>query len=113
MTEVRREARPVTPGEALREDILDGLGVTQDRLASAMRVSRLTVNEILNAKRALTAEMALRLSHVLGTDPDYWLNLQRDLDLFRARGKLADELESLEIIRQSVGRDDVLRRSLG
>lgn len=79
---------PETPGEVLKRYIINGKGITQDVLASAMGVSRLSVNQIVNNKRSITAEMALRLARVLNTTPDFWLNLQRDLDLFEAHQKI-------------------------
>jgi addiction module HigA family antidote len=80
----------VSPGSVLREEIEGGLGISQEKLADAMGVSRLTINEIVNEKRNVTAEMALKLSRALGTDPQFWLNLQQSVDLCRARTKLGD-----------------------
>lgn len=80
----------VSPGSVLRTEIEETLGISQEQLAAAMGVSRLTINEIVNEKRTVTAEMALRLSKALGTDPRVWLNLQQDLDLGRAREKLGE-----------------------
>jgi antitoxin HigA-1 len=86
---------PVSPGEALREDI----DVTQEELAKAMRVSRFTVNQIINGKRGVTAEMALRIARVTSTSPEYWLNLQRDVDLYEARRKHGKEIAKLRVVR--------------
>jgi addiction module HigA family antidote len=92
---------PSTPGEVLKENILIRLGITQETLAKAMSVSRLTVNQIINGKRAVTPEMALRLSRVLTTTPEFWLNLQRDFDLSLERPRLDAELKKLPILRRS------------
>lgn len=100
------EPAPVTPGEVLRDDILVGTGITQDQLASAMSVSRFTVNQIINGRRAVTAEMALRLARVLSTSPDLWLNLQRDVDLWRARRAQRDEINALPVLRQAPTTDE-------
>ena len=94
-----REAPPIAPGDVLRDEVMEGLRITQDRLAKALGVSRHSVNELINGKRGVTADMALRLSTVLGTDPDFWLNLQKDVDLHEARQKLGDQLDELEILR--------------
>ena len=96
-------APPLSPGELLRKRILDadfnGEKITQEKLATAMRVSRFSINQIINGRRSVTAEMALRLAHVLGTTPELWLNLQRDVDLYEARNKTAKELSQLENLR--------------
>jgi len=91
-------APPISPGEVLREDFL--VNLTQDQLAKAMRVSRFSINQIVNGRRAITAEMALRLSTVTNTSHDYWLNLQRAVDIYEARLKLREELSKLEVLRE-------------
>lgn len=90
----------VSPGSVLRTEIEEALGISQEQLATAMGVSRLTINEIVNEKRTVTAEMALKLSKALGTDPRFWLNLQQDLDLYRAREKLG-EMREIKALRDS------------
>jgi addiction module HigA family antidote len=90
---------PPSPGKALRDHILVGERITQDALADAMDVSRLTINQIINGKRAITAEMALRLARVLDTTPEMWLNLQRSVDLHEARKALATKLPKMPVLR--------------
>lgn len=90
-------APPPGPGEALRL-ILKG-SITQDALADAMGVSRFSVNQIINGRRAVTAEMALRLAHVTSTSAEFWLNLQVALDLYGAKLKLVDTLSELKVLR--------------
>lgn len=97
---VQKPFAPQTPGEVLKQYVLNIDGVTQDVLAEAMDVSRLTVNQLLNDKRNITAEMALRLSRVLSTTPEFWLNLQQATDLDRARRKLAGALPKLRVLRR-------------
>ena len=91
-------AEPITPGRFLREKVLAPDGLTQDQLARAMGVSRLTVNEIANDRRTITAEMALRLEAVTRVSAEMWLNLQRLIDLHRAKVSLADVLPRLQPI---------------
>jgi addiction module HigA family antidote len=91
-------APPITPGEVLKKRILSA-GITQERLADAMAVSRLSINQIVNGRRSITAEMALRLAHVTSTTPELWLNLQRVVDLYDARRKLEPELRNLVVVR--------------
>ena len=91
----------VSPGSVLREEIEGRLGISQERLARAVGVSRLTINEIINEKRTVTADMALKLARALGTDPEFWLTLQLGLDLARAREKCGD-LAHIQILRERV-----------
>jgi addiction module HigA family antidote len=79
-----REARPIHPGEILREDFLPEYALSVAGLAEAAGVSRQSINELLRERRALSPDMALRLSTLFGTTPDFWLNLQRNVDLWDA-----------------------------
>ncbi len=87
-----RKVRPTHPGVMLREDFLPEYGLTVSGFARALRVSRQTVNELLRERRAVSPEMALRLSRLFGNSPEFWLNAQRTLDLWEAardtRGKI-------------------------
>ena len=78
-------AAPIHPGEHL-EEILEELGVSQYRLAKAIGVPPVRINEIVRGRRAVTADTALRVGRALGMTPEFWLNLQRmyDLDIARA-----------------------------
>jgi addiction module HigA family antidote len=93
-------APPVSPGEVLRDRILKECDIKQDVLAEAMDVSRFSINQIVNGRRAITAEMALRLAHVTSTTPELWLNLQRDVDLYEARVKLSEQIKDLKVLRR-------------
>ena len=88
----RLERRPVHPGEILREEFLPDYGLTVRGLADAIGVSRQSINELLRERRAVSAEMALLLAEHFGTGPEYWLNLQRAVDLYDARLTLAPKL---------------------
>ncbi len=74
--------RPVHPGAILREDVLPGLKMTQKEFADWIGVSRLTVSEVLNEKRTVTPDMAMRLGKAVGNGPDIWLRMQQTLDLW-------------------------------
>lgn len=88
---------PPMPGEILRRRLkAETVGIRQEDLADALDVTRLTVNQILNGKSAITPDMALRLEVVLGTSPLMWLKLQAEHDLFAARQKLGDRLGRMQ-----------------
>ena len=90
---------PIAPGDVLRKEIVALAGLTQDALAEALGVSRYSVNQLLNDRRSVTADMALRLARVLDTTPEFWLNLQMAVDLAQARRKLGADLDALPVVK--------------
>jgi antitoxin HigA-1 len=84
---------PMHPGEILLEDFMKPLGITQYRLAKEMNVYPRKVNEIVQGKRAITADTALRLARFFGTSPEVWMNLQAHYDLEVARDDLDERVE--------------------
>ena len=84
----RNEFAPVTPGEMLKEEFLAESGLTQNRLARAIGVSPNRVAEIVNGRRRITADTALRLGLYFGNSPEFWLNLQSHYDLKTARRRM-------------------------
>ncbi len=90
------QRRPTHPGEMLREDFLPDYGLTVARLADALGVSRQTVNELLRERRALSPEMALRLSRLFGNSPEFWLNAQRAVDLWDAAQAIKADVERIK-----------------
>ena len=84
----KRTVRPTHPGEMLREDFMPDYQLTVAGMADALGVSRQTVNELLRERRALSPEMALRLSRLFGNSPEFWLNAQRAVDLWDAQQEL-------------------------
>jgi addiction module HigA family antidote len=94
------EFTPVTPGEMLSEEFLAGYGLTQSRLAKAVGISPNRIAEIVNNRRRITADTALRLGLYFGNSPEFWLNLQMHYDLKTARAKLgADEAKRIKARR--------------
>jgi len=87
------DSPPIHPGEALREDFLPDLGLTQEQLAARLGISFRRVNEILNEKRPVTLDTALRLGRLFGQTPAFWLNLQTAYDLWHAEhGELGEKV---------------------
>jgi addiction module HigA family antidote len=76
--------RPASIGEILAEEFMTPLGLTQGDLAKAMGVPRKHVNELCNDRRAITADTALMLARAFGNSADFWLNVQRRNDLWKA-----------------------------
>ena len=90
-----RERRPIHPGEILRDDFLPEYGLSVTSLAEAAGVSRQSMNELLRERRAVTPEMALRLGKLFGNSPEFWLNLQRNVDLWDAARGLKREIAQI------------------
>jgi len=79
------ERAPTTPGEILREEFLAPLAMTQKDLADHLGCDVKVINRIVNGRTAVTAAMALKLGAALDTSPEFWLNAQKAVDLYRAR----------------------------
>lgn len=95
----KRTIRPTHPGEMLREDFLPDYGLSVAGLAEALGVSRQTVNELLRERRALSPDMAIRLSRLFGNTAEFWLNAQRAVDLWEAARKLQGTVKRIRPLR--------------
>lgn len=83
-----------TPGEILKAEWLEPLALSQYRLARELGISEQRVSELINGRRSITLDTALRLGRLFGTSPELWLNLQADFDLrTAARSGLAKKIE--------------------
>lgn len=97
MFKMPTKRKPTTVGEILEHEFLLELGLTQSQLAQELKVSRRTVNELVNGRRNLTADMALRLSKYFGTTVGFWMNLQQMNDIWEAaHGRKAKEIKSIK-----------------
>jgi addiction module HigA family antidote len=93
---VPEEREPTHPGEMLLEEFLQPLGISQKEFADRIGVSYVRLNQIVNGRRGVTPSTALRLAKAFGTSPEFWLNGQTALELYRA---MHDEREA-----QALGR---------
>jgi addiction module HigA family antidote len=100
---------PPRVADVLRAHFLQLEDLTQDKLATALGVSRHSVNELMNHRRSITAPMALRLARVLGTDPHFWINIQVERDLFEARRQHAAEIDALEPLLEQQSEEEVIQ----
>src|SRR5580765_3503751 len=90
MTMNKKEFAPVTPGDMLKEEFLVEYGLSQNQLAKAIGISPNRIAEIVNIRRRITADTALRLSLYFGS-PEFWMNLQSHYDLKMARQNLDEK----------------------
>jgi antitoxin HigA-1 len=88
-----RKHKPVHPGEILRHDFLDAMGITAYRLSKATGISAQQIGRILKGTRGITADAALRLARALGTSPTVWMGLQARYDLDVAEDKAGRVIE--------------------
>ena len=82
----------IHPGEVLLEEFLNSMGISQNAMARAINVPPRRINEIVLAKRAITADTALRLAAFFGTSEGFWLGLQADFDLEQTRQTIKQDL---------------------
>ncbi len=94
-----RKVKPTHPGKILREDFMPDYNLTVKTLAEKLKVSRQTVNELVHERRNLSPEMALRLSHLFGNTPEFWLNAQREVDLWNAKSRLSKTVAKIKPLK--------------
>jgi addiction module HigA family antidote len=93
MPKTNRYRAPTHPGQILKEDLLDPLGMSINQLAKALCVPANRLNQIVNGKRAITPDTSLRLARYFGFTAEYWLNLQTHHDLELTRRKSLRKIE--------------------
>ena len=96
MIRIPTDRAPTHPGEMLLEEFLKPMGLTQRELAESIHVPYQRINEIINGRRGVTPNTALRLATFFGVSPDFWLNLQLRWDLYFAQQAEAAELKAIK-----------------
>ena len=95
------DREPTHPGEMLYEEFLKPLGLSQTEAAERMGISFVRLNEIVNGRRGITPDTALRLARLFGTTPDFWLNGQLAWDLWHTlHGPEASEIKKIRPIKR-------------
>ena len=92
----KREIPPTHPGEMLREDFMPDFNLNATSMASALNVSRQTINELLRERRSITPVMALRLSRLFGNSPEFWMSAQHAWDLWNSEQRFHEELSQIQ-----------------
>jgi addiction module HigA family antidote len=96
----RNEFAPVTPGKMLKEEFLAEYGLSQSQLAKAIGISPNRIAEIINNRRRITADTAVRLGLYFRNSPEFWMNLQAHYDLKMAQRKLKpDDVKRIKSLR--------------
>ncbi len=93
MTSKQKLLEPIHPGEILLEDFMKPMGISINRLARDVAVPPGRISAIVNGKRAITADTAMRLGRYFGTSPEVWMGLQTDYELRLARRTIGPEIE--------------------
>ena len=96
---------PIHPGEVLREDFMKPLGLTQYRLAHDIGVTPIRISQIVNGKRAISVDTAMRLARYFGTSATVWLRMQVRYDLEIAQSKLSEQINrEVKVLHQPESR---------
>ena len=88
-----RKLKPVHPGEILHEEFMVPLGLSMNKVAMALRVPVTRIADIINERRGVTADTALRFARFFGNSPAFWMNLQTRYDLEVAEDEVARKVE--------------------
>ena len=86
---ISMKRKPTSPGEILREEFLVPLGITQKKLAEHLRCDFKVINRVVNERAQVTPTLALKLAAALNTTPDFWLNAQKAMDLYKVSRSLS------------------------
>ncbi len=89
-----KKLEPIHAGEILLEEFMQPFGLSQNALANALHVTPRRINEIVNKKRAITPDTALRLSKFFGNSAEFWMNLQYRYELEVARENLLEQIDA-------------------
>lgn len=92
---MKNEIATPTPGDILKEEFLDPMGITAYQLAKEIFVDQTRISQIIKGKRRITAETGLRLSRFFGMSDGFWINLQISHDLIEARHKEQEVLQRI------------------
>src|SRR5947208_15954050 len=103
---------PPHPGETIREDVLEELGMSVNQLAKALGVDSARLNEIVRGRRGITADTALRLTRYLGTSAEFWLGLQLDYELRLSRHLKLKQIERDVELKSTAASPTKVRRPL-
>ena len=93
--------RNIHPGEILQEEFLEPFDITAYRLAKEIKIPQTRISQILQGRRRITADTALRLSEFFGNSAQFWLGLQDEYDLEEEREKIGDELSGIQRMKVS------------
>jgi len=104
MIRIPTHRAPTHPGEMLEEEFLKPYGMTQSRLAELTGVPFQRINQIVNGKRGVTPDTALRLSRVFGTSPQFWLNMQNAWDMYHTLAESRGEIQRIRTLPQAARR---------
>ena len=97
---IKLKRRPSHPGKILKEEFLDEISISQTDLASALGTTFRTVNEIINEKRNISTEMAIKLSKYFGTSVELWLNLKNQYDIYKIYNKRKSAIDKVHALKR-------------
>jgi len=93
---INLKRKPTHPGEILNEEFLKPMEISQTQLAEAIGTTFRTINELVNGKRNLSSEMAVKLAKYFNTSPELWFNLQSQYDIYVVSKSIKKELNQIK-----------------
>ena len=93
--------KPTHPGEILKGEFLEEFGISQTQLAGDLDISVRVINELINEKRNINSELALKLSRYFGTSAELWLNLQNQYDIYYVLKNKGKEINKVRPLKES------------
>jgi len=102
---IKLKRAPAHPGQILKEEFLDELLITQTDLAAALGTTFRTINEIINEKRNMSTEMAIKLSKYFGTSVEVWINLQNQFDIYKVYNKRKEMIDRVRPFKRKKQKD--------
>ncbi|MGA2937583.1 MAG: HigA family addiction module antitoxin [Syntrophobacteraceae bacterium] len=100
-----RNRRPTHPGEILKHEFMEPMGLTQQKLAEAVGITRVRINEIVRGKRGVTPDTAFRLARYFGTTAEFWLNLQRNTDMWDTLQTHQTDYDRIKSVVEAIGQE--------
>ena len=97
-----KNRQPTHPGEILRHEYLEELNMTQQKLADAIGITRVRINEIILGKRSITPDTAFRLAKFFNTTPEFWIRLQTNYDMWNTLQKRKQEYDKIHPLKMQV-----------
>jgi addiction module HigA family antidote len=97
-----RYLKNIHPGEVLKEEFLDPMGISVYRLSKETGLSQTRLSQIIKGKRSVTAETAIKIGKFFGVAAEFWMNLQSLYDIEEAKKQYRKEIKSIHVLKKAI-----------